>query len=244
MRKVFLSLILIFCSFFSYLSYSSDFEYTLFEIGSVSPDDVVESQEDTFTADEDLNKQDIGKIADDYFAMKEINSETVGWLNIPNICYYPVMYSGDQKYLHADVYGNYLYSGTLFMGKNSLGSFDNMALIYGHHMKDGTMFAGLTQYKNEYFFNNNDLIELFDGKYLYKYKVYTVFNIVDGEEFIEQNPLQDRADYFESLYNRSLVKGTAPDFDANMLFFQTCDYLGYDNCRLVVGSYLIEKFLY
>ena len=242
MRKLLLSITLLLLSFSSVGIPITDFEYTVFEFNtSPVPDDLVDTEEDVFIPDVP-EKKDLGQIAIDYYNLKEINPETVGWINIPNVCYLPIMYSGDQKYLHLDVYGNYLYSGTLFMGSNSNGSFENMALIYGHHMKDGTMFAGLKQYKNEAFFNNNGLIEVFDGSYLYRYKVYTIFNIVDGEEFINQDPHEEKVDYFKSLYERSFVKGGEPDdYNTQMLFFQTCDYLGYDNCRLVVGSYLIEK---
>lgn len=241
MNKLLLSFTLILMSFFSVSITINDLEYTIFNFDT-DTQVVTDVGEYVFDEDDVPDKKDFGQIAADFYALKKINHETVGWINIPNVCYLPIMYSGDQKYLHMDVYGNELYSGTLFMGKNSLGSFENMALIYGHHMKDGTMFAGLKQYKNEAFFNNNGLIEVFDGSYLYKYKVYTIFNIVDGEEFINQDPHEEKVDYFKSLYNRSLVKGTEPDdYNSQMLFFQTCDYLGYDNCRLVVGSYLVEK---
>lgn len=242
MRKLLLSITLFLMSFLSVGIPITDYEYTVFELdATLPPDSMVGTEEDSFIPDVS-EKKDFGKIATDYYTLKEINPETVGWINIPNVCYLPIMYSGDQKYLHLDTYGNYSYSGTLFMGKNSFGNFENMALIYGHHMKDGTMFAGLKQYKNEAFFNNNELIEVFDGSYLYKYKVYTIFNIVDGEEYINQDPHEEKVDYFKSLYERSCVRGEEPgDYNAQMLFFQTCDYLGYDNCRLVVGSYLVEK---
>ena len=246
MRKILAAFIFLFCGFFSICITITGYTQTVFEIKY--PEDFekpIEIIPESTIEDSTEPSYDFGSIATDYFALKQINEETVGWLNMPNICYYPIMYSGDTKYLHLDVYGNYKYAGSLFMGANSRGSFENMALLYGHHMRDGSMFAGLKLYKNESFFNNNELIEVFDGEYLYKYKVYTILNIVDGKEFINQDPdSEERVNYFKSLYNRSLVKGEEPDYEAQMLFFQTCDYLGYDNCRLVVGSYLVEKIKY
>lgn len=225
-------------SFGSFYNETTDYEYTLFSMSDSAVDPNLLDQDEL-----------IGQIANDYFALKAQNDHLAGWINIPNVCYLPVMYTGDQYYLRRDINGKYSIAGTLFMNKHNNGSFENCALIYGHHMKSGTMFGALPQYEFEEFFQNNECIEVFDGKNLYYYKPYTVLLIQDGKEFITQtgwNSEEERAEYFESLYNRSIVKmeeGLYPDFNAQMLFLQTCEYYFY-NSREVVGCYLVKTVPY
>ena len=235
--KIIICLLVSILSFSSIYTESTDYEYTIF---SSNKNEIIDPNLLT-------KEQRIGQIAEDYFKLKKENNEVVGWINIPNVCFYPILYSGDQKYLRKDVYGNYSYAGSIFMNKNSKGTFENTALLHGHHMKNGTMFAGLKQYEYEDFFRQNECIEVFDGKNLYYYKPYTVLYIEDGVEFIEQQlEGEERANYFKSLYERSIVKmeeGLIPDFNKNMLYLSTCEYL-FNNCRLVVGCYLVKTVPY
>lgn len=238
MSKLVISLLVFLLSFGSFYCETTDYEYTLFSMGDTLTDPNLLDQEEL-----------IGQIASDYFALKSKNNDVVGWINVPNVCYYPVMYTGDQYYLRRDVNGNYNYAGTLFMNKHNKGSFKDSALIYGHHMRNGLMFGSLPQYEHEAFFQNNECIEVFDGENLYYYKPYTTLFIQDGKEFITQTGWvndDERAAYFESLYKRSIVKmeeGLEPDFYQPMLFLQTCEYNFY-NSREVVGCYLVKTVPY
>lgn len=235
--KLIISCLIALLSFTSFYCESTDYEYTIF---SIDENNVIDPSLLT-------EEQRIGQIAADFFEVKGINSDTVGWLNVPNVCYYPIMYSGDQFYLRSDIYKNYKYSGSIFMNPNSLGDFNNTALLHGHNMKNGTMFASLKKYSYEDFFQTNPCVEVFDGNNLYYYKPYTVIYIKDGVEFIKQQlEGEARTKYFESLYERSVVnmeEGLEPDFEANMLFLSTCGYL-FEDCRLVVGCYLIKTIPY
>lgn len=236
-KKIILTILITLLSFTSFYCESTDYEYTVF---SLDENNIINP---LLLSDEER----IGQIANDYFEMKKINNDTIGWLNIPNVCYYPIMYSGDQYYLRRDVYGNFSYAGSIFMNKNSLGTFDNTALLHGHHMKNGTMFASLRKYTYTDFFQENPCIEVFDGEHLCYYKPYTVLYIKDGVEFIQQQyEGEQRTEYFKSLYNRSEVKmeeGLEPTFEANMLFLSTCGYL-FEDCRLVVGCYCVKTIPY
>lgn len=49
---------------------------------------------------------------------------------------------GNEKYLHADFYGNYSYAGTPFVDNNCTRDSDNI-LIYGHKLRDGSVFRSL-----------------------------------------------------------------------------------------------------
>lgn len=236
-KKIILTLLVSILSFTSFYCESTDYEYTVFSIDG----------NEMFNPSLLSNEERIGQIANDYFEMKAKNDDTIGWINIPNICYYPVMYTGDQFYLRRDVNKKYKVSGTIFMNKNSLGTFDNTALLHGHNMKNGTMFGSLSKYTYTDFFQENPCIEVFDGTNLYYYKPYTVLYIKDGVEFIQQQYEGEvRTEYFKSLYERSEVKmeeGLEPNFEANMLYLSTCGYL-FADCRLVVGAYLVKTVPY
>ena len=236
-NKLFITFLISILSFASFYCESTDYEYTVF---SIDENNIIDPSLLT-------EEEKIGQIANDYFSVKEINNDTVGWLNVPGVCYYPVMFSGDQYYLRKDIYKKYKYSGSIFMNEHSLGDFENTALLHGHNMKNGTMFASLKKYTYEDFFQNNACVEIFDGTNLYYYKPYTVLYIKDGVEYIEQQLHGERrAEYFKSLYERSVVnmeEGLYPNFDANMLFLSTCGYL-FEDCRLVVGCYLIKTVPY
>ena len=177
MRKLIAIFFVVFLSFASFYSISTDFEYTVFNSDSSkisTPEELKNLDEEDFRI----------KMAKDFFALKKKNKDLAAWINVPNVCYYPVMYTGDQYYLRKDVDGSYKYSGTLFMSKESNGSFNDTAVIYGHHMNDGSMFGSLKQYEYEKFFSSNPETTVFDGEYFYTYKQYTTVYIVDGKESI------------------------------------------------------------
>lgn len=237
-KKTIIAMMIILLSFASFYALSTDYEYTIF---TTSENNVVNPNLLT-------HQQMIGQIASDFFTTKEDHDDLRGWINVPNVCYHPVMFTGDQYYLRRDINGNYLLSGTLFMSSGSEGSFADTAIIYGHHMRNGTMFGSLKQYEYEEFFQANPCVEVFDGENLYYFKPYTVLYIVDGKEFIEHDWPSDeaRTEYFKSLYERSdinMEEGLYPDFTKPMLFLQTCEYY-FNNCRLVVGCYLVKTVPY
>lgn len=234
MRIIF-SLIIIICSFASFYDLSSDYEYTVFKINNyeVKPPT-------SFTYDKIYEK-----MKKDYEEIKSKNNDVVAIIDVPNVCYQPVVFTGDQFYLRKDLNKKYKIAGTLFLGAYTDGNFDDNAIIYGHHMRDGTMFASLKLYRDEYFFRDNEPIKVFDGKSLRFYKPYTSLIITDGKEkaCFGGRIGKEREDFYKNLYNRSSVKmedGLHPDYSKDMLFLQTCEY-DYDGARHLVGAYLIKE---
>lgn len=195
--------------------------------------------------DEELMKQ----MAYDYFNLKGENDHCIGWLNIPDMGYYPVMaYTDNQFYLTHDDHDRYFTNGAIFMNTNSLFSFSDTALLHGHKLRSGKMFGNLNYYLENDFFQNNKEVLVFDGKFFYYYKQYTVFLVQDGVESITQNGLNEtqRLEYMTSLYNRSRINmkdGENPLLENQMLFLQTCNYSFHD-ARLVVGLYATKAIQY
>ena len=80
----------------------------------------------------------------DWAALKAVNPEVVGWVQIPNtVVSFPVYQASDNdKYLHTNAEGNYSLGGQVFMDYQNLapGMLDQQTIIYGHHLRNGAMF--------------------------------------------------------------------------------------------------------
>ena len=199
----------------------------------------------TFT---DTDKRVMPAIAQEMVAsfaeVKAYNEDTSGWLLIPNICYYPIMYS--------EVYDYYLThnpqrdasaQGSIFINYQCEPSFDNiLTLIHGHNMRDTTMFGRLSEYLGEDFFRNNNPIIIYDGESMRTYKPFIAVILEENNDVIDARELSDteRTSYIESMYERSISKmeeGEDPDLTKPVIFFSTCDY-SFSEARLLVGAYL------
>lgn len=242
--SVIVAFLIMLLSFASLYIESTDFEYQTYV--RVNPDTKKEEIVDTrdMTNDE-LTKQ----MAADYFGIKEINEDVVGFLNIPNIGYYPVVMGEDnQYYLNHDEYGKESKAGIPFMNTACGGTFDDIALIHGHKMKSGAMFGALHKYKDEEFFRTNDYISVFDGKYLYKYKPFSVSVYTDGQGLVTGEPMEGkvRQEYMDDLLSNSFVKpleNETFDLTKQVLLLSTCDYTR-ENGRLLVAAVMVEKVKY
>lgn len=243
--SLFISFIIILLSFASIYVESSDYQYqTYVRIDPVTKEEeIIDGR--NYNSYEDLMKQ----MAEDYFNIKNTNSDAVGWLNIPNIGYYPiVMGETNQFYLTHNEYKEYSKAGVPFMNNLCKGSFKDIALIHGHRMKNGSMFGSLTKYKDQEFFQNNDLITVFDGEYLYVYRPFTVMLYADGTDqvIVDKMTENKRKEYMKSLMDKSVAKlkeGIEVDLTKQVLFLSTCDY-SFTDARLLVGCVMIEKLKY
>ena len=178
--------------------------------------------------------------------MQASNEETVGWLLIPNVCYYPIMYSSVYDYyLTHDPNREASAQGSIFINYQCEASFENMlTLIHGHNMKNGAMFGQLEEYLGEDFFNNNSKIMILSDGQLRSYKPFTVVILEENSDVIDARELSDteRISYIESMYNRSVCKlkeGEELDLTKPVIFFSTCNY-SFSEARLLVGAYLTQ----
>jgi len=84
----------------------------------------------------------------DWAALKAVNDEVVGWIEVPGTSVsYPVYQAGDNnKYLRQNAYGDYSIGGQVFLDYENTapGMVDAQSVIYGHHLKDGTMFQPIS----------------------------------------------------------------------------------------------------
>lgn len=113
-------------------------------------------------------------------AMREINDDFIGWINIPGVLSLPVVYRDNEFYIDHDFYGEGNESGTVFLDEEHPFAQDSQYLLmHGHNVYDGSMLAMLTH------FRNSDYIKAHPQLYfntLYRQERYEIFGVMVVEE--------------------------------------------------------------
>ena len=187
------------------------------------------------------------KEAAGYAALKNENSDYVGWLKIPDTRIdYPVVDREDdpEYYLHRAFNGSKSFGGTPFLGEAS-GVDTKCLIIYGHNMKNGSMFGTLDYYKKADYWKEHPIIRFYvDGeprtyeifaavetKVLYEdesgFEYYRYDGDISEEEYGELvNWLRGHSDY---------DTGIVPEYEEQILMLSTCSYHT-KNGRFVVAA--------
>ena len=93
-----------------------------------------------------------GRPVVDFAALKQQNSDIVGWIQVPGTpINYPVCQADNNDYyLEHTFLGQYNLAGAVFMDYRSWASLgDWNTVLYGHHLKNGEMFAQIATYSNQ-----------------------------------------------------------------------------------------------
>ena len=194
------------------------------------------AQEATPTAQPAIQKpfdSNMGYTAADLDACKAVNSDFIGWLQIPGTKVdYPVVLTNDVDYYldHTfDRQENII--GCLFsLGKSDYCAPSRNIAVYGHHMRRSratTMFQPLHEYKSASFRNAHVDI-YFDT--LYGSRSYTVFAVINKRESDWDASAADfasEADY-QAFLDRAMEwslydTGVSVSTDDHILTLITCD---------------------
>lgn len=195
-----------------------------------------------------------------FYALLGENSDTVGWINVPNTqIHNPVVQAADNsKYLDTNFEGESSKYGAVFADMNNLFQVGPITstntILYAHHMKDGQMFGELKKYRDLDFYKQNPVI---DFTTIYspnttRYKVFSVFIINtkpeddNGNVFNYRRPEfmgeDDFNEFIQNCYQRSII--TTPVQDVTMsdklLTLSTCIY-DFNDARLVVVARQVRE---
>ncbi len=115
-----------------------------------------------------LTVTDAAKQTESFSELREINPDTVGWIELfgTHINYPVVQGKDDLEYLNKDIYGNSTMSGSIYLAAdNSSGFNDWYNLLYGHHMDNGAMFGDIDKYLDQEYFDThrNGVLQTPDG---------------------------------------------------------------------------------
>lgn len=188
----------------------------------------------------------------DFSRYKEINEDIYAWIRIPNTNVdYPILrsyFEHDNYYLDRDIYKKYSKAGSIYTQKrNGVNFSDPNTLIYGHNMANKSMFATLLRFRDEEFFNNNELIYIYLPGRILTYKVFAAYmyddrHILNSFDFSNEEVFSA---YIESCLNpKTMVKNVREDMTLTVqdriITLSTCPMRYWEKKRYLVQGVLIS----
>lgn len=209
-------------------------------------EELTEDSEPSESADtEPEPKPEPVKIKVNFDALHRENKDIVGWIYCEGTpLSYPVLQSDDNEtYLRADIYKNYLVSGTIFVDFrcDSIGE-DRNYIIYGHHMKNRTMFGSLHDYKDQSYYDAHPTISYLTPNGNYTIQV-VAGGVIDMNDIIyHPNPKEAEFEaYLENLLrNSTFDSGLTFEKEDKLVTLTTCSY-DFEGARCVVVGKLIPN---
>lgn len=219
------------------------------------------SDEDKNSEEDNTEPQETSEY--NWEALKEINSEIIGWISIDNtIIDYPVLCHEDDPpgttdpyYLHHNYANQWDSYGAIFTDPTSFTGLDTQNIaIHGHHMNNGSMFGNLvyygtgfadgngTPYVNLDFYKSSPIIHFNTPEWNADWKIIAVIhtNALESHgEFFNylQGNFNSDEEFLDFVYNvreRSIID-TDVDVNENdqLITLSTCTY-EFENFRTAV----------
>ncbi len=165
--------------------------------------------------------------------------DVVGWLTVfgAEVSHPFVLTDDNSSYLWADLDGNYIRGGTLFMDYTNSSDFsDRVTVIYGHNMRDGTMFGQLLNYLNfDYLLENPDVYISFPD-FTAHYTIAACF-VTDGADNAVYNNIgttDNFGEVIDFIYANADVNPDTPlDENSQILVLSTC-HRSYETARTLL----------
>lgn len=139
----------------------------------IKEDDIIEKPDDN----KDDNSYQPEKLIMDFNKLKDINSDTVGWIKINNTNIdYPVVKGNDNEYyLNHSFYKDNNINGWIFLSSDNSSSFtDDNSVIFGHNTNSYTMFSELRDiYKGK--LGNEIYVTIYTEGGAINYQVFSIY---------------------------------------------------------------------
>jgi sortase B len=178
----------------------------------------------------DIDKEE--DIGIDFDELRKINSDTVGYIEVPNtkVNYIVVKGKDNDYYLKHDFNKNENIAGWIFMDyKNKGDGTDKNIVIFGHNTSDESMFGSLSRLLNEDNIDdkNNLFINYITDKGRKKYQIFSIYTIKPEEYYITTDFKNDEFERFkEKVKDRSIYKININLENKNILTLSTCQNHG------------------
>jgi len=181
----------------------------------------------------------------DFNSLKEINPDTIGYINVnnTNIAYVVVKGDNNKYYLKHNFEKKYNIAGWIFADyHNKFDESDKNIVIYGHNTKDGSMFGTLEKVITKEWYENKDNynIVLVTENATYNYQVFSTYSIKPEDYYIKTEFNNDFYEFINRLKNRSI-------YDYNVEVNENDKILTLSSCtgsgegRVVLHAKLINK---
>lgn len=116
----------------------------------------------------------------DFAALREVNSDVLGWILIPNtVISYPLVQGDDNQYYLKHTWKKWTSAvGAIFLEyQNSPDFSDFNTIIYGHRMNNGSMFASLKNYKKQSYWAAHPYVYITDDNGSHKYEIFAAYEV-------------------------------------------------------------------
>ena len=206
-------------------------------------DEIIENEDVTLSPNPYLEYYNINV---DFNELKNINSDTAGWIKINNtLINYPfVQTKNNNYYLNHDFLKNYNTGGWVFLDyRNNINNLSENNIIYGHNRKDKTMFGTLKNIYEDNWLNNKDnhFIELYTDNYQMLFQIFSIYHIKKTTDYLQTDfsSEDDFNNFINLITNRSLYKfGILVNNQDKILTLSTCYK---NNERTVLHAKLVNK---
>lgn len=173
------------------------------------------------------------KIVDIKALQENENEDIYAWITVPGtVIDYPVLQDPDNLdyYLDHNVDRSSGYPGCIYSQYlNSTEWDDPNTVLYGHNMKNGSMFAGLHQYEDPQFLEENQYIYIFTEGYVRVYHIFGAYEF-DNRHLLLTMDMNDSFEFSKYLTEVQKLKGMKDHFledvpvsiEDKLLTLETC----------------------
>ena len=205
-KNVILTLLII---FFIAVIIFSGIQLIKWYLGNKANNDIIKEIKESNIISYNENDENVSEV--DFEKLKNINSDAVGYIEVPNtnISYPVVQAKNNDYYLTYNFKKEYNSAGWIFMDyRNDLDGNDKNIIIYGHNRRDGSMFGSLKNILSPDWYNNetNKYVTLITEQGNMIYEVFSVYQI-ERENYYIQTSFSDNEDYesfIRTITNRSI----------------------------------------
>ena len=205
-KNVILTLLII---FFIAVIIFSGIQLIKWYLGNKANNDIIEEIKESNIISYNENDENVSEV--DFEKLKNINSDAVGYIEVPNtnISYPVVQAKNNDYYLTYNFKKEYNSAGWIFMDyRNDLDGNDKNIIIYGHNRRDGSMFGSLKNILSPDWYNNesNKYVTFIIEQGNLKYEVFSIYQI-EREDYYIQTTFSDNEDYesfIRTITNRSI----------------------------------------
>lgn len=183
-RKV---IIIVALCLFTYSSYELTNIYLDYEDGDEAyenmeemfeiPNIVGEEQATDINGNKIVNSKEQVAWKYDFNALKNMNTDAVGWIKQGNIISYPIVAGTDNEYyLEHNAAHKANKAGAIFVDYRIIGGMDaENCIIYGHNMLNNSMFGSLIKYSNKSYYKEHPTFDIYIGDTGYRYYVFATY---------------------------------------------------------------------
>ncbi|MBR1592604.1 MAG: class B sortase [Ruminococcus sp.] len=180
--------------------------------------------------------------------MQSIASDVFAWLTVDGTHIdYPVVKCNDNfDYVNRDVYGDFSFSGAVFLDcQNHIEMTDSYNILYGHHMDNGAMFGDLEKFESKDFFDKHKTGVLQTIGAVYYIQFFAFCSIDAYDKMLARDPLEvtgeNMSEFIDYIYAHSLCSDEIDiSSDDKIVSLYTC-HDAVTNGRYLLFGKLIRK---